>query len=212
MKFTTGYPLRKVKISDQILIWLASSFLFSSFTSIILSMIVISKKKIPILNRKRLSKNEYVLIPGLDKSDWRFLAWYIPISFVLLRLGNIVIIYLFGEGQLANQEVIDSMFQDTPLWMMFFTLVIAAPLLEELFFRGVLFFRKEHNEVSWLTLVLTSILFGLIHMPTNIHSAYSYIGAGALFGYAAKRTKAVEAAILYHFLENLLAFIILNIG
>lgn len=209
MDFIKGYPLRKIKISDQILMWLASPALFSIFTSFILSIIIVATKKIPVMNRKRLTKNEYVLIPGLEKSDWRFLAWYIPVSYILFSLGGAVLEYIVGERQLVNQEAIESMIQDTPLWIMFFTLVIAAPLLEEWLFRGVIFFRKEHNEVTWLTLTLTSILFGLIHLPTNVIAAYTYIGPGVLYGYAAKRTKAIEAAIFFHFLNNLMGFIIL---
>lgn len=247
MKFIEGYPLRKIKVSDQILMWLVSPIIFPFFTSIlfgivygvmnahlsadellqsfasmeglmtfiaftgslVLSIIVIAAKKIPVMNRKRLSDNQWSILPGLTRKDWRFLSWYIPVGYVLFNLVGTALEYIIGNGELINQEAIEGLVVDTPLWMMFIIIVIAAPLVEEWLFRGIIFFRKDHNEVSWVTLILTSILFGLIHFPTTIVAVYTYVGMGLLFGYAAKRTQSVEAAIFFHFVNNLIGFIVL---
>lgn len=114
---------------------------------------------------------------------------------------------LFEASEHANQELIIEAISHYPLWIMFLLTVISGPFVEEFIFRGVFFFRKEHNNVSWMTVIVTSILFGLIHAPTTIPAVYTYVGMGLLFGYAAKKTQSMEAAIVYHLLNNLIAFI-----
>lgn len=247
MRFLQGFPLRRTKISDQILMWLVSPIIFPFITSIlfglifglmnahlseeellqsfvqlegvmtfiafagglVLSVIIIYTKKIPLMNRKRLSRNEWSTLPGLTGEDWKFLAWYVPVGYVLFNIGGSVLEYIVGDGQLVNQEAIEAMATDTPIWMLFITIVIAAPLVEEWLFRGIIFFRKEHNDVSWLTLIITSVLFGLVHVPTSIVAVYTYVGMGLLFGYAAKRTRSVEAAIFFHSINNFIGFLVL---
>jgi membrane protease YdiL (CAAX protease family) len=176
---------------------------------LVLSVIIIYAKKIPLMNRKRLTRNEWTILPGLTGEDWKFLAWYVPVGYVLFNIGGSVLEYIVGDGQLVNQEAIEAMATDTPIWMLFITIVIAAPLVEEWLFRGIIFFRKEHNDVSWLTLIITSVLFGLVHVPTSIVAVYTYVGMGLLFGYAAKRTRSVEAAIFFHFINNFIGFLVL---
>lgn len=247
MKFTEGYPLRKITIGEQLLMWLVSPVFFPLFASILFGVVygvmntgqaadellegigsldgfisfigftgslllmalIIKVKKIPIMNRKRLKRQESAGIRGLTKEDWKFLAWFVPVSYVLFNIGGTILEIIMGGGELVNQEAVEALVVDTPLWMLFILIVIAAPIAEEWLFRGVIFFRKDHNEISWTTVIITSILFGLIHIPTTVVAAYTYIGMGVLFGYAAKRTKSVEAAIFFHFFNNLIGFIVL---
>lgn len=247
MKLIKGYPLRKITIGEQLLMWLASPVFFPLFASILIGVIygvinagqspdvliegigsldglitfigftgslllmafIITVKKIPVMNRKRLSKDEAAGVSGLTREDWKFLAWFIPGSYVLFNIGGSLLEVIMGGGELVNQEAIEALVVDTPLWMLFVIIVIAAPIAEELLFRGVIFFRKDHNEVSWTTVIITSILFGLVHVPTTVVAVYTYVGMGLLFGYAAKRTRSVEAAIYFHFFNNLIGFIVL---
>lgn len=171
--------------------------------------IVIIWRKIPLVNRKQLTKDEWKVIPGLSKKDWRFLSWYIPVSYVIYILGNYILTSVFGEAEAINQQGIEELVGSTPILLMFLMVVIAAPIAEEWLFRGLILFRHNSLEASWLAVIVSSALFGLIHVPTDIPSAFSYIGMGFLFAYAAKQTRSVEAGIVYHMLNNLLGFIAL---
>lgn len=177
--------------------------------SIVLPCLIIYFKKIPLFNRKNLSKSQWTVFPGLEAKDWKFLGWYMPVSYVLFMVGSYLMEFLFEATEHTNQEVIEESMGHYPLWMMALMILVLGPFIEEFIFRGVLFFRKEKNEISWVTLIVTSILFGLAHTPTTIPAIYTYVGMGLLFGYAAKRTKSIEAAIVYHFINNLIAFIVL---
>ncbi|WP_179128509.1 CPBP family intramembrane glutamic endopeptidase [Marinilactibacillus piezotolerans] len=175
----------------------------------LLMFLVIKWRKIPLINRKQLTREEWKVIPGLNKQDWMFLAWYIPLSFALLTGGEILLAELFENSEAANQIAIEEMVGIIPVWGMFLTVVIAAPITEEWLFRGLVMFRRDTLEASWLSVIISALLFGLLHGPNNIPSAFSYMGMGFIFAYAAKRTQTVEAAIVYHMLNNLLGFILL---
>lgn len=169
---------------------------------------VIYWRKIPLFNRKQLLPKESAFLPGLTKKDWKFLGVYIPVSYVLYRVGGILVEKWFGEGGTpVNQQAIEQMAQQTPLWVLFLMIVIVAPVVEELFFRAMIMFGKPKVEPGWFVTIISAVIFGLIHTPTDIPSAYAYIGMGLIFAIAAKKTNSVEASMVYHFLNNLLGFI-----
>ena len=89
---------------------------------------------------------------------------------------------------------------------MFLMIVVVAPIVEELLFRGMFLFKGDRLDTTWTRLLISAILFGLIHGPSDVYTAYTYIGMGLMFSYASKRTQSVESAIIYHFLNNLVGF------
>lgn len=184
---------------------------FSSFLGTVLSLpltlFVVYWRKIPLFNRKILAKEESFIVRGLNKDDWKFLVKYIPSSYLLYLLGNGLITSIFGEGEAVNQLTVEAMFEYIPLWQMFIMIVLVAPIVEELLFRGLLLFSGDKVETTWLRTIISAILFGMIHNPTNIQSLYTYVGMGFIFSYAAKHTKSVEAPMIYHFLNNLMGFV-----
>ena len=179
---------------------------YGTIISLPLSLMVIHWRKIPIFNRKQLSKSEWFIVPGLSKKDWSFLVKYIPISFILYRIGSVILFLIFGEMEAVNQEAIVSLLDYIPTWIMFIMIVIVAPITEEVLFRGIMVFPGNKLDTTWLRVMISAVLFGLIHSPTDIQSLYTYVGMGVMFSYAAKKTQSVEAAIVFHFLNNLLAF------
>lgn len=241
-----GYPLRKYKLGDWVLMLMASGFflqivllffstqtiyyfpdrffetmqseaeiltaiinfsaVYGTLLSLPLTLLVVYSRKIPLFNRKQLTRKESFIVRGLDKEDWKFLVKYIPSSYILYLLGNSLVIQLFGEAEAVNQLAVEGLFEYVPVWQMFIMIVVVAPIVEELLFRGLILFSGEQLETTWLRLLISAALFGAVHSPTNIQSVYSYVGMGFIFSYAAKRTQSVEAPIIYHFLNNLLAF------
>lgn len=184
-----------------------SAAVLGTVISLPLTLLVIYKNKIPFFNRKHLKKEESFLIRGLTKADWKFLLSYIPLSFLFFNIGYSLIVRFFGEGEALNQLAVESMFNYLPTWQIFLMTVIVAPIVEEVLFRGLILFSGGKQSPSWFRLIISSLLFGLVHSPTNIASLYTYVGMGFLFAYAAKRTNSLEAPIVYHFLNNLLGFI-----
>lgn len=194
---------------DQLTRLTVNGTIYGTLISLPLTLLAVHWRKIPIINRKGLSREVSFILRGLSKKDWAFLVRYIPISYVLYIGGSMLVAWLFGSSEAANQVAVESLFDYVPIWVMFIMIVIVAPIAEELLFRGIILFPGDRLNTTWLRTILSAILFGLVHGPTDIYSLYSYVGMGFIFSYAAKRTQSVEAAIVYHFLNNLLGFLVI---
>ncbi len=180
---------------------------FGTILSLPLTLLVVYVRKIPLFNRKGLTRKESFIIRGLSKDDWLFLLKYIPISYFIYTMGSGLLTMYFGPSEPINQIAVESLFDFIPEYLMFIMIVIVAPIGEELFFRGVLLFPGDKIDTSWVRVIISATLFGIVHAPTDVVSFYTYVGMGFIFAYASKRTQSIEAAIVYHFLNNLLGFV-----
>lgn len=88
----------------------------------------------------------------------------------------------------------------TSFWGSLFTLVIVAPLTEELLFRGVILHGFLSRYTVAKSIVWSAILFGLIHL--NPWQLTSGIGLGLLLGWWLVRTGSLVPCIAGHALLN----------
>src|SRR5687768_8909076 len=87
----------------------------------------------------------------------------------------------------------------------FLTLVIAAPILEELIFRGIILngLLKKYSPAR--SIILSSILFGVVHLnPWQFIAAFVI---GIFSGWIYYKTRKLTLSILIHAVNNLVAFI-----
>ena len=88
------------------------------------------------------------------------------INFNLAILAYFVFSY-FASGALGittPQSMIDIYNSTDYLWLLFIAVVLAAPIFEELIFRGFIFKGLKHSPLGAIgTIIITSILFTLIH-------------------------------------------------
>lgn len=200
--------LSDIPITREILEqFIFSGTVYGTLASLPITLLIVYWRKIPLFNRRQLTKEQSFIIRGLTKSDWKFLLKYIPTSFILYTLGQVILSQFLGASEPVNQLAVESLFDYIPLWQMFLMIVVVAPITEELLFRGILLFPGDHLKTTWLRVLISAVLFGLVHNPTDLLSLYTYVGMGFIFSYASKRTETVEAAMVYHFLNNLLGFL-----
>jgi CAAX prenyl protease-like protein len=91
----------------------------------------------------------------------------------------------------------------------FLRLVVAVPLVEEIFWRGFLlrwFVRDEFTSVpfgtfQWKSFSIVAVLFMLEHQPADYPAA---LLTGVLFNLVAIRTRSLSACVLTHAVTNLL--------
>ena len=89
--------------------------------------------------------------------------------------------------------------------LFFVNICILAPLWEELFFRGILLRRFTLKWSPQKSIVVSSLLFGLIHInPLNVLFAFFL---GCLLGYVYLKTKSIIVPIVVHSFSNFLAFL-----
>jgi uncharacterized protein len=86
----------------------------------------------------------------------------------------------------------------------FIAIVVAAPVLEELIFRGIILdgLLKRHSPLK--SIIISSVLFGMVHL-----NPWQFIGGfifGLFSGWIYYRTRKLSLSIFIHFVNNLFAF------
>jgi len=174
-----------------------------------------------ILLRKPIVEDTLTLCKTKAKLfiNWPIYTLLIYAITIALNLIISLITKIFGSAPLsANQSTINYL-TSTP-WgfvLMIISACLIAPILEELVFRKAIFslFKK-----SIIPLIISSILFGLVHISDELLSlpgswysllinGISYIGIGFGFGYVyMKNNKNIFLNILVHATYNLVALLL----
>lgn len=132
----------------------------------------------------------------------------IIIGFIVMMAAK-MIIGSFMTQQTANDAAIEKLFKisvNTSFMMVFMT-AIAAPVVEELVFRGFLmdyFFTDQ----PIFAILLSGLIFGSIHASTNFISWLMYVVMGIILAATYNKEKNLAANISLHFLNNLLPSIV----
>lgn len=88
----------------------------------------------------------------------------------------------------------------------FITMVLAAPILEELFFRGIMLDGLLKNYKPFTSIFITSLLFGLVHLnPWQFIAGFIL---GIFIGLTYYKTSSLLYAILIHATANLCGYIL----
>jgi len=125
-------------------------------------------------------------------------------------IGN-TIVMLSGTTEVAlNQEMVESALATMPI-LMIITIVVFAPIVEEVIFRLVLM-----NLFNWKpihNLIFSSLVFGLIHVISGglIH-IIPYFLMGLVFGYFYLKYKNIWHVTILHVLHNGLTAVIMFMG
>ena len=90
--------------------------------------------------------------------------------------------------------------------------VVLAPIVEELFFRGLLMRSLEAVAPAWLAVTVQAVLFGLAHVTVdlgagNVAVVASITAAGATFGIIARQFNRLAPAMFAHAWFNVLPFL-----
>lgn len=121
--------------------------------------------------------------------------------YIVTRIGAMVMMWE-GVSNSTNQATIENIHMN-PIVLITLT-VIMAPIVEELVFRGLLMGRV-FNPDSIVGLILSSLLFGLAHMPNSIGVWIVYAGMGFALGTAYRKFQKLEYCIMAHMINNSIA-------
>ncbi len=92
-----------------------------------------------------------------------------------------------------------------PMWLLWLALVIAAPLSEELFFRGFLFKGLERALTPAGAIVLTAAIWAGIHVQYDMYGIATIFILGLLLGAARHRSNSILPPLAMHALANVIA-------
>ena len=146
-------------------------------------------------------------------SKWSFRNVMITVglaiaSVLISTVVDSVIAGLQPQFNTENQLTVVDMFKNSGLFTMFMMIVILAPIAEEIMVRGI-FIGVLFKEKPYLGLIVSSVLFSLIHGPTDVLSFITYLVPGLTLGFIYIKTDWLVAPIFAHMLNNLLGFVLL---
>jgi uncharacterized protein len=100
------------------------------------------------------------------------------------------------------ERIFDSRFG---FWGAALKVVLIAPVVEEILFRGIIMHGLMRNNRSWVAVLLSGILFSAFHLnPWQM--TYTFF-LGLLLGWIMVKTRSLPLAILVHALNNLLVLL-----
>lgn len=126
-------------------------------------------------------------------------------GYVLFRGNSIDLI----TRQIPIPKFIEEAFSNMVVnnYIMFFGAAIIAPIFEEIVCRGIILqlFLKRYNDI--VSVIFSAIIFGLIHM--NVPQFINAFIIGIVLGYVYLKTKSLIACIIGHFINNIIACILM---
>lgn len=135
----------------------------------------------------------------------------LAVSYLVILISNIsgvLLLHLRNETTTSNQSNINDLVQNSSLISSFFLLALLAPICEEILCRGIIpkkIFRGKEN----LGFVVGTIVFALLHQPSNLPSLLIYGGMSIVLSWTAYKTQRLEMSILLHMIVNGVAFCLL---
>ena len=149
---------------------------------------------------KKGNVKQFLAIKGFGFKD--FLGF--GVALVLLNVViNGITVWLDREPMLFMDELAISA---NPLWLLIVAIVVIVPIYEEWIFRGFIWSGLASSKIGiWGASVITSILFGLVHMQYEAVEMVMIFALAMLFSYARIRTGSLLLPIMLHMMNNGLA-------
>ncbi|MCV3154025.1 CPBP family intramembrane glutamic endopeptidase [Enterococcus faecalis] len=128
-----------------------------------------------------------------------------------IAIGGTLLLNMQGHTNTANDSTLIKLFSGVSPVLVVLLLGIAAPIMEEIVFRGgIIGYLVENNAL--LAILISSFLFGIIHGPTNFISFGMYFFMGIILSVSYYKTKDLRVSISIHFLNNLFPAIAIAYG
>lgn len=126
---------------------------------------------------------------------------FMTILFTYLMMPMITTVNAIS--MLFTENVVATMSQDLielPFLLIFFLVAIMAPINEELVLRGVIYEGYKKSNGAFLALIMSAILFGLIHM--NLNQALYAMIIGVVLILLKEATGSLWTPIIFHIVFN----------
>lgn len=183
-------------INDNNLLSLISTILF---IIILLYKFRISKNKLLLMIKDYTKK---VNIKELGSVVATQLCLSMGISLLSISIVYFTFPYILND--LLSESSVSEVSTYGGLFVSMLITVIGAPLMEELFFRSIIFKRISRKFNIYLGMIISSLVFGLLHIELAIIGAFAF-GIACCILYI--KYKNILIPMTVHFFNNLIAFL-----
>lgn len=151
-------------------------------------------------------KNKFVLNKKDIKRTLKYFVAFLPVIFIMSFLCKIML-FEYEEQKLVVE--IKKNFNNN-LFFNFFLIIIVAPIIEEIVFRG-LFYKTLKNFIPFVQAsIISSLIFAIIH--ENILSLTILFLLSLYLTWIYERTNSILYPILTHSIFNFLNLLLIYIG
>ena len=144
----------------------------------------------------------------IEKSGFNRFIWLPALVWFL----SLVVQFFLPNDPSVNQQTAEQLTHSQPLFS-FFMIVVFAPLTEELTFRGMLaryvFPQQDNVKQTVLFLLVSTIIFALVHFPGTPQQFLVYGSLGLSLGLAYVSKGGLAYSIALHALNNLIGFLMI---
>jgi membrane protease YdiL (CAAX protease family) len=179
---------------------LVSTIISSVLTLIVLLPIYFGDKK------KEKKAGEYIKYAIAKTDKWVLVA---ILGFSAALSLNIIISYTNLANLSSGFEMVSEAIYNSSVLIQILATVIMAPVVEELLVRGLIYKRMTRWTSPIISAVVSSALFGLIHMNI-VQFVYAFI-IGMLLALVYEKFQNIWAPILFHFAANSTSILISNV-
>ena len=128
------------------------------------------------------------------------------IDVVVTSIYDMLYIMLLGESSIPEiVYYVDDSEYDLIRALSFVSIVIAAPVVEEILFRGYILDAIRELHGDFVAVLGSSVLFGLLHIEPYV-VGMATVG-GLIYGFVRIKTDSLWPSIVSHMLWNFLAFL-----
>ncbi len=191
---------------------LSSSEIITSLilTILILDGIFLAVPALFSLRRYRLGW-EGLGFRGFDRDNFRMAVVAAAGAWGAVILYGLVLTLIFGEGAAPEQDVEELFSSKAVLPVVGVAVVLAAPLAEEVFFRGFVFPGLIRLLGVGGALAASGLLFAMFHVtgPDSAGLIIPFTLIGMLFAWLYYKTGTIWTSIAAHLVFNLVSFILL---
>lgn len=133
-----------------------------------------------------------------------------PAGFVVYMVGSVILLAIVStlvpgfDGEQVQQNGFENIVQRYEYVLALITLVLVAPVAEEILFRGYLYGKIRSKVPLWAAIALVSLLFAAVHGQWNV--AIDVFALSIVLCILREITGSIWSGILLHMLKNGVAF------
>jgi len=151
-----------------------------------------------LASKTRIAIRDYLALKFV--SPGRLVLWLVALL-VFSYLSNVVASYF--EHDIGSDFAQDLYQNAGNIYLLAFAVVIAAPVFEELFFRGFIYRGFADSRLGVVgAIVFTALLWTLVHGQYDWYTKINIFALGLLFGFARFRSGSILPSLLMHMLMN----------
>lgn len=118
---------------------------------------------------------------------------------------GIALYYIVPESMMNDFSESQSILANGPLWLQILDIAVFTPVIEEIFFRGLIFSRLRRAMPFWWAAAVSSVIFGAMHGHV-ISLVYATL-LGLLMAMLFERTGTLISTVFFHFAFNMTSFV-----